>query len=203
MTPTGAAIAAALKTRENLPANCQIKKIGMGAGNRKFRQANVLRAMILETEEPDEREDQMWIMETNLDDSTGEMLGFAMENLLEAGASDVWYTPIYMKKNRPAYQLSVLFRESVREKMEDILFCQTTTIGVRRYPVERTILERQIRQVETPYGTADVKVCEHKGKVYCYPEYASVYRICKEQGMDFQNVYYEVQKAAEEWEMRK
>lgn len=201
VTPTGAAIAAALKTRENLPANCQIKKIGMGAGNRKFRQANVLRAMILETEEPDEREDQMWIMETNLDDSTGEMLGFAMENLLEAGASDVWYTPIYMKKNRPAYQLSVLFRESVGEKMEDILFCQTTTIGVRRYPVERTVLERQIRQVETPYGTADVKVCEHKGKVYCYPEYASVYRICKEQGMDFQNVYYEVQKAAEEWQM--
>lgn len=197
VTPTGAAVAAALRTRESLPAGCRLLKIGMGAGNKEFRQANVLRAMLLEeTGQPDNS--GMWVMEANLDDCTGEMLGFAMEELLAAGAADVWYTPIFMKKNRPAYTLSVLYRETDQDKLEHIIFTQTTTIGIRRYPVQRTILDRRQIMAETKYGPVEVKLCTHKGRSYAYPEYESVKKICKENEQDFQAVYCEAKLAAEE-----
>ena len=196
VTPTGAAIAAALRTRDRLPASCRLLKTGMGAGNKVFKQANVLRAMLLETSRDEDR--TMWVLETNLDDCTGEMLGLAMEMLLEAGAADVWYTPIHMKKNRPAYMLSVLCRESSIEDMEEIILTQTTTIGIRRYPTERTILERSEIQVETGYGPADVKVCMYRGRKFFYPEYESIRRICTEQGVDFQTAYHHVRMKAEE-----
>lgn len=193
VTPTGAAIAAALRTKDRLPSGCRLLKIGMGAGNKEFRQANVLRAMLLEetNDTAQSRQSNLWVMEANLDDCTGEMLGFAMESLLEAGAADVWYQPIYMKKNRPAYTLSVLYREKDREKLEDIIFTQTTTIGIRRWPVERTVLERKNVTTETRYGAVQVKVCTHKGRKYAYPEYESVKSICREQNLDFQTVYCE------------
>ena len=196
VTPTGAAIAAALKTSDKLPPSCRIKKIGMGAGKKDFKQANVLRAMILETEA--ESRDQMWILESNIDDCSGEMLGFAMELLLEAGASDVWYTPVYMKKNRPAYMLSVLCREEKVKELEELVFIQTTTIGIRKYPVERTVMNRRIEQVETDHGTAKVKVCEYEGRVFYYPEYESVTAICRKTDIDFQSVYDEIRKKATE-----
>lgn len=198
VTPTGAAIAAALRTRKELPDACRLLKIGMGAGNKTFHQANVLRGMLLETVESNTSATELWVMETNLDDSTGEMLGLTMEMLLEAGAADVWYTPIYMKKNRPAYQMSVLCRESERELLEDILMTQSTTIGIRRYPVQRTALEREMKTVETSYGMVEIKVCRHKDKSFFYPEYESIRRICKETGVDFQSVYHEARRAAGE-----
>ena len=196
VTPTGAAVAAALRTKDLLPASCRLLKIGMGAGNKVFKQANVLRAMLLETSQDENR--TMWVLETNLDDCTGEILGLAMEMLLDAGAADVWYTPIYMKKNRPAYMLSVLCGESSVEAMEEIILTQTTTIGIRRYQVERTVLGRNEIQVETGYGPADVKVCTYKGRTFFYPEYESIRRICREQGVDFQTAYHEVRMKAEE-----
>ena len=196
VTPTGAAIAAALRTRDSLPDSCRLLKIGMGAGNRVFRQANVLRAMLLENSQDEDH--TMWVLETNLDDCTGEMLGLAMEMLLDAGAADVWYTPIHMKKNRPAYMMSVLCRESSIEAMEEIILTQTTTIGIRRYPTERTVLERSEIQVETSYGPADVKMCAYKGRKFFYPEYESIRRICMEQGADFQTAYHQVRRKAEE-----
>ena len=196
VTPTGAAIAAALRTKDRLPASCRLLKIGMGAGNKVFKQANVLRAMLLENSQDEDR--TMWVLETNLDDCTGEMLGLTMEMLLDAGAADVWYTPIHMKKNRPAYMLSVLCRESSIEAMEEIILTQTTTIGIRRYPTERTILERSEIQVETSYGPADVKVCAYKGRTFFYPEYESIRRICREQGVDFQTAYHQARIKAEE-----
>ena len=196
VTPTGAAIAAALRTKDRLPASCRLLKIGMGAGNKVFKQANVLRAMLLENSQDEDH--TMWVLETNLDDCTGEMLGLTMEMLLDAGAADVWYTPIHMKKNRPAYMLSVLCRESSIEAMEEIILTQTTTIGIRRYPTERTILERSEIQVETSYGPADVKVCAYKGRTFFYPEYESIRRICREQGVDFQTAYHQARMKAEE-----
>ena len=196
VTPTGAAIAAALRTKDRLPSSCRLLKVGMGAGNKMFKQANVLRAMLLETSQEEDR--TMWVLETNLDDCTGEMLGLAMEMLLDAGAADVWYTPIHMKKNRPAYMLSVLCRESSIEAMEEIILTQTTTIGIRRYPTERTILERSEIQVETSYGPADVKVCAYKGRTFFYPEYESIRRICREQGVDFQTAYHQARMKAQE-----
>lgn len=196
VTPTGAAIAAAVKTMDRLPASCRIVKTGMGAGKKDFKQANVLRAMILETEES--AGDQMWVMESNIDDCTGEMLGFAMEMILAAGAADVWATPIFMKKNRPAYMLSVLCREDKLEELETLVLTQTTTIGVRRYPVSRTIMDRRNETVNTRFGDARVKVCGYKGKQYFYPEYESVKTICREHGVDFRTAYDEIRRKAEE-----
>ena len=196
VTPTGAAIAAAVKTMDRLPVSCRIVKTGMGAGKKDFKQANVLRAMILETEES--AGDQMWVMESNIDDCTGEMLGFAMEMILAAGAADVWATPIFMKKNRPAYMLSVLCREEKLEELETLVLTQTTTIGVRRYPVSRTIMDRRDETVNTRFGDARVKVCGYKGKQYFYPEYESVKTICREHGVDFRTAYDEIRRKAEE-----
>ena len=206
VTPTGAAIAAALRTRDSLPDSCRLLKIGMGAGNRIFRQANVLRAMLMETSHTDAGADNgemaldgqsMWVMETNLDDCTGEILGFVMELLLEAGAADVWYTPIYMKKNRPAYTLSVLCRREEREKLEEIILIHTTTIGIRQYPVARTVLARKRVTVDTACGPADVKVCTYKDRKFYYPEYEAVRRICRDTGRDFKAVYQDVRLEAE------
>ncbi|MDR1549255.1 MAG: nickel pincer cofactor biosynthesis protein LarC [Hungatella sp.] len=195
VTPTGAAIAAALGTRKNLPACFQILKTGIGAGKKDFKQANVLRAMLLLEEE--EAGENMWVLEANIDDCSGEAFGFAMESLLEAGAADVWYTPVFMKKNRPAYMLSLICREKEISRMEDILFIQTTTIGVRRYPVSRAILDRKKRKVMTEFGEAEVKVCTCKSRMFCYPEFESVRSICKENGLDYQTVYNVICREAE------
>ena len=132
VTPTGAAIAAAIRTMDKLPEKYKIKKIGIGAGNKDFKNANILRAMLIEPI-AEEKEEKKWILETNIDDSTPEALGYTMECLLEAGASDVWYMPIYMKKSRPAFLLKVICEKDQIERMEDIIFVQTTTIGIRKY----------------------------------------------------------------------
>ncbi len=190
VTPTGAAIAAAYNSGEALPRDYRITKIGIGAGKKEFKQANILRAMLIE--EAGEMADRMWKLETNIDDCSGEALGFAMEELLKNGAADVWYTPVYMKKNRPAYQLSLLCRENQIPALESILFTHTTTIGIRRYQVERTVLDRSAETVDTPWGKAQVKVCRHKGNVYCYPEYESVGQICRQTGLAYGQVHQQV-----------
>ena len=195
VTPTGAAIAAAIRTEEKLPAACRIRKIGLGAGNKDFPHANVLRAMILEEEE--RSEENLWVLESNIDDSTGEMMGFAMEMLFEAGALDVWYTPIYMKKNRPACKLSVLCREERIKAIEECCFMQTSTIGIRRYPVTRTILERQILEANTIFGKAKVKICSDGNNTYFYPEFEDVRKICRTWTVDYKTVYTEIIKAAQ------
>ena len=153
VTPTGAAIAALSEGRH--PSRFRVKGVGLGAGKKEFPRANILRAMLIE-EEP---EGELWLLESNIDDCTGEALGYAMERLLEAGARDVFFTPIYMKKNRPAYRLSVLCDEERIREMDEILFRETTTIGVRRCRVERDTLERRFAETETPLGTAKVKIC--------------------------------------------
>lgn len=199
VTPTGAAIAAAFRTEAALPKKYQIEKIGIGAGNKDFAHANILRAMLLtdktvevENGKDGHDESSMWVMEANLDDCTGEALGYAMEVLLEAGARDVWYTPAYMKKNRPAYVLHVLTTAEKREELEQLVFSCTTTIGVRSYPVERTILPREVKEIQTRYGAAKVKICKRGGVDTCYPEYESVRAICRETGKRFMEVFHGV-----------
>lgn len=214
VTPTGAAIAAALRTEEALPEHYVIEKIGVGAGNKDFKNANILRAMLIRPTEDSRREtekaiqdtgedgrnteEKLWILETNMDDCTGEALGFVMECLMEEGARDVWYTPAYMKKNRPAYVLRILCTDDKRDAMEAAVFAHTTTIGIRRWPVERTVLKREVRRVETRYGAADVKVSHNAGVEYFYPEYESVRRICREQGLAFTEVYHALKEDAHE-----
>ncbi|MEG2297945.1 MAG: nickel insertion protein, partial [Clostridium sp.] len=118
------------------------------------------------------------------------------ECLLEEGARDVYYTPAYMKKNRPAYVLHVMCTTDRINKMESVIFAHTTTIGIRRYQVDRTELSRSIQTVETRFGRADVKVCSHENQTYRYPEYESVRKICREQGMGFSEVYHAIKEDA-------
>lgn len=195
VTPTGAAIAAAVRTREKLPEKFVVKKAGIGAGKRAYACAGILRAMLLETQEPEAGSvprDTVWKLEANIDDCTGEMLGYAMDLLFEAGARDVHYTPVFMKKNRPAYQLNVICGEEEIPKLEEIIFRETTTIGIRRLQVERSVLQREIKEVETSLGKAQVKVCNSDAGRQIYPEYESITRLARQHGLPYSEVSRQV-----------
>lgn len=197
VTPTGAAIAAAVKTDEALPKQFKIAKTGLGAGKRNYEKPSILRAFLIEEPEKleethEETPNKITKLEANIDDSTGEALGFAMEQLFEAGALDAFYTPCFMKKNRPAYMLTVLCRNSDIEKMEDIIFNHTTTIGIRRCTMERTVLEREELSVQTPYGNAKIKLLIHNNRKRFAPEYESVAEISRKTGISFGKIYNEL-----------
>lgn len=197
VTPTGIAIAAALRTRDRLPAEYKVEKVGIGLGKRDFGRANILRAMILEeTLDPE----QMYVLETNIDDATGEALGLALEKLMAAGASDAHFLPCFMKKNRPAYLLRVIAAAPEIPALERIIFESTTTIGMRKLPVDRTCMDREIRTVELPFGTVSVKRCTWNGVVRNYPEYESVRALAERSGKEFQLVFALAKQAAEELE---
>lgn len=197
VTPTGIAIAAALRTRDRLPAEYKVEKVGIGLGKRDFGRANILRVMILEeTVDPE----QMYVLETNIDDATGETLGLALEKLMAAGASDAHFLPCFMKKNRPAYLLRVIAAAPEIPALERIIFESTTTIGMRKLPVDRTCMDREIRTVELPFGTVSVKRCTWNGVVRNYPEYESVRALAEQAGKEFQLVFALAKQAAEELE---
>lgn len=192
VTPTGAAIVAAVRTSDKLPESFFIEKTGLGAGKREYACAGILRAMLLEFENKESwvEKDETCKLETNIDDCSGETLGFLMERLMRAGAKDVHYTPVYMKKNRPAYQVNVICKKEDAEKLEEIIFRGTTTIGIRRMYMERSILKREAAEIDTPFGKMKVKVCSLQDGKRIYPEYEEVVRICRETGLS----YYEVVK---------
>ena len=180
VTPTGAAIVAAVKTKDKLPETFEIQKIGIGAGKRQYECPGILRAMFISesTEqakgrnpkaENQETKDTIIKMETNIDDCSGEVLGFVMERLMKAGARDVHYVPVFMKKNRPAWVLNVICKEEDMETLQNIIFEETTTIGIRYSIMERTILPRETRTLPTPWGEVQVKVCTLNGKEQIYP----------------------------------
>lgn len=187
VTPTGAAIVAAIKTGDKLPAGCRIREIGLGAGKRNYERPSILRAMLIEDVE--EAKDIIYKLESNIDDCTGEALGYVMEQLLAAGAKDVHYMPVYMKKNRPGWQLNVICRKEDIECLEQIIFRETTTIGIRRVEMERTVLPRQFCEVETEYGQARVKVCQTQDEIRYYPEYESVADISRKHQIPYMEVY--------------
>lgn len=192
VTPTGAAIAAALSSGSELPAEYRILRTGIGAGKRTYDTTGILRAMLLEPV-AEELSDTILSLETNIDDCTGEALAFTMQQLLDTGALDVFYTPIYMKKNRPAYLLKVLCRPEDRSVMETIIFRNTTTIGIRMQRMQRSKLGRQILAVETPWGMADVKCCTHGQDIYYYPENDSVSALALKENIGFPEMYHLIQ----------
>ena len=199
VTPTGAAIAAAVRTDETLPKEFKITKTGLGAGKRNYEKPSILRAFFVEapekSDEPEKDEkpaNEVTKLEANIDDSTGEELGFAMEQLFEAGSLDVFYTPCFMKKNRPAYMLTVLCKNEDSEKMEEIIFNQTTTIGIRRTKTERSVLTRETLLIDTPYGEVRIKLVNHNNRKRFAPEYEDVAGISRRTGISFGKIYNEL-----------
>lgn len=137
---------------------------------------------------------EIWKMECNIDDCGGEVLGYTMERLMENGALDACYLPIYMKKNRPAYMLTVLCRPEDRERLEDIIFEETTTIGIRRALMQRTILQRRKSTEQTSLGDVAVKTMKKKNGEVPTLEYESVAAIAREQHLPFREVYRRLEK---------
>lgn len=253
VTPTGAGIVAALSGENQLPDSFVIEKIGIGAGKKDFPHANVLRAMILNTEKEkkalhehkhkceqeynhnheysheeqktekkktavnetkeetknkdeqkrfhDVQTETVCVMETNVDDCSGEQLGYAREVLLKAGALDVCCMPLYMKKGRPAYLFQIICKPADEEALKTILFRETTSIGFRRYEEERQKLDREMISVTLPDGnTIRIKKCMHHEVTYYYPEYEDVKKNCEMRGEAFRMVYEEARSLAEKSE---
>jgi uncharacterized protein (TIGR00299 family) protein len=188
VTPTGAAIVATVCSEFGQIPQIKPVAIGYGAGTRSYPDfPNVLRVMIGEaTVTGDE---SLLIIETNIDDMPPQHFGHVMDRAFELGALDCYFTPIQMKKNRPAVLLTVLCNPEQREVLMQMLFSETTTIGIRSYEVQRRALDRSVERVQTPYGPIDVKVARLNGEVVNQmPEYEECRAAARKAGVPLQVV---------------
>lgn len=175
-----------------------VKNILDGASgiSREEEDRGILRALVLgerwDGEEDDKERDRVQVLETNVDDCSGEQLGYAIECLMKAGALDASCFPIFMKKGRPAYMLQVICKKERQKDLEDIIFRETTSIGLRRYEENRRILPRSFTEVQLKDGhKVKIKVCSHHGQKFYYPEYDTVKQVCLDTGRPYRNVYDE------------
>ena len=186
VTPTGAAIIAELAQEfTTLPAMIT-EKIGWGAGYKDLKIPNVLKVYYGEMEKENE---SIVVMETNVDDCSGEVLAYTSEKLFENGALDVFYTPIFMKKGRPAYRLSVACKKEDMFKLQNIIFKETTTIGIRYRFEARTELGREMVEIDTKYGKIKAKKVTNNGETYVYPEYESLKEIAQKNDITLKELY--------------
>jgi pyridinium-3,5-bisthiocarboxylic acid mononucleotide nickel chelatase len=166
LTPTGAAIITTVCHEHGPIPRIKTDAIGYGAGTREYENfPNVLRVLVGETEVGDAAAERLWMIETNLDDASPQIVGHVMERVFELGALDCYFTSVQMKKNRPGVLLSVLCAPGEKEAVTKLLFTETTTLGIRSYEVERRALRRSVVTVETQYGPIDVKVAHLNGRV--------------------------------------
>jgi hypothetical protein len=205
-TPTGAAILATLADAFGpLPA-MTIERIGYGAGQKDFAERpNILRLMLGEAAEaPAGDADQVCVLETNLDDISGELVGYCTTRLWELGVLDVFTTAIQMKKNRPGVKLTVLCRPGDAAAVEDVLFRETTTLGVRRWMAARAVLRREPHTVTTPWGPVEGKVgWQRERQPRFAPEFESCRRLAEARGLPLREVYEAAQKAFDAGKMER
>jgi hypothetical protein len=196
-TPTGAAILATLAESFGPVPPMTIERIGCGAGQRDLEtQPNLLRLLLGVTASQGMAEEQIWILETNLDDVSGELIGYCTARLWEAQPLDVYLTPIQMKKNRPGVKLTVLCRAAELEAIEGILFRESSTLGVRRWLADRHVLVRQTHRVATSWGPVEGKVGWLADGVPRFsPEFEACRQIAAEHGVPLREVYEAAQQA--------
>ena len=186
VTPTGAAIIAELAEEfTTLPAMVT-EKIGWGAGFKDLKIPNVLKVYYGNMQEKNEN---FVVMETNIDDCTGEILGYTSEKLFQNGALDVFFTPIFMKKNRPAYRLTVACKKEDMFNLQNIIFRETTTIGIRYRFESRTELGREHIEIDTKYGKLKAKKVTNDGETYIYPEYESLKELAEKNNIPIKELY--------------
>jgi uncharacterized protein (TIGR00299 family) protein len=190
LTPTGAAILTALAAGYGPMPAMTVRHVGCGCGTREgTNRPNVLRVLIGETADAEPADDVVWLLETNVDDMTGEQAAYAMERLMAAGARDVWAAPVTMKKGRPALVLSVLADDGALAAVEEALFAETTTFGIRRRRVARLTLAREHVEVATAYGPLRVKVGRRDGRiVQASAEFEDCRRAAEAAGVPLQTV---------------
>lgn len=186
VTPTGAAIIAELAEEfTTLPAMVT-EKIGWGAGFKDLKIPNVLKVYYGNMQEKNEN---FVVMEANIDDCTGEILGYTSEKLFQNGALDVFFTPIFMKKNRPAYRLTVACKKEDMFNLQNIIFRETTTIGIRYRFESRTELGREHIEIDTKYGKLKAKKVTNDGETYIYPEYESLKELAEKNNIPIKELY--------------
>ena len=183
-TPTGAALLRWFVNSWQTAPVLRVETCGYGMGTKDFGQLNAVRALLGEMEDKED----LYVLACNLDDMTGEELGFAQERLFEAGALDVWTTPIGMKKGRPGVLLSVLCRPEQTHALTECLFRHTTTLGVREDYVQRYTLRRETWTADTPWGPVRVKAASGYGVSREKPEYEDLSRIARENGLSLREV---------------
>lgn len=195
-TPTGAALLATLADGFGPPPTMRIEQIGYGAGQRDLEeQPNILRLLIGQAVSGNAGP-IVWVLETNLDDMPGEQIAYCTERLWEVGVLDVYTAAIQMKKNRPAVKLTVLCPADRIDDAEAILLRETTTLGIRRWPVQRTVLDRTAHIVETPLGPVAGKVGRlHDGSLRFAPEYEACRQVALRESVPLREVFQAVQRA--------
>jgi len=195
VTPTGAALVTVLGTFRQPAMN--ITGLGTGAGTRDFPGwPNILRAWLGTTPPPDEPR-EMVLLETNIDDMNPQVFGYVMDRLFTAGAADVWFTPIHMKKNRPAVMLNALAPASLENSLTDIILEETSTLGVRVRPITRHTAAREVFEVDTQLGKIHVKIKKYRGRILgIVPEYDDCRRLAESQGLPLIEVRRIIEEAA-------
>jgi uncharacterized protein (TIGR00299 family) protein len=190
VTPTGAALVKGLAhSFASLPAMV-IEKVGYGVGSRNLADRPNLLRILIGQEQGGVNEETVVILESNLDDTNPEWLGFLMERLFEAGALDVVFVPVHMKKNRPAVLVHVTGKPQHRDQLIGILFSESTTLGVRFHTTQRRVLERSSAEIDSPWGTMKVKkVFRPDGSFQLLPEFEECRRIAKEKGIPLRDIY--------------
>lgn len=189
VTPTGAALVAALEPRFELPGRYVVRRVGAGAGKRAYEVPSLVRALLIEEAPAPARGacgDRVAKIECDIDDATGEHLAYAAERLREAGALEVHWLPIFTKKGRPAYQLQVVCAPEAAAALEELVLRETTTIGLRRQLMERVVLPRSMERVDTAWGEISVKRVElPDGSSRVAPEYEEVAAAARRAGVSF------------------
>jgi uncharacterized protein (TIGR00299 family) protein len=195
VTPTGAAILRALHPRFAWP-EARWSAIGYGAGGKELPRPNVLRVLVGESE-GDAKSDEVVLIMADVDDMSPEHFPYVQELLLEAGALDVSAENILMKKGRPGLRIQVMSPPDLTDSLTETLFRETTTLGVRLLPVQRRILDREVRSVETPYGTVRVKIGSLSGEALnAAPEYEDCKALARSKGVPLKAVYQAAMEAA-------
>lgn len=194
-TPTGAALVSSLAQSFGPCPPLVVQEVGYGAGMQDLEVPNVLRVILGEREERATPEKNV-LLETNIDDMSPQILEYLTERLFKAGALDVFVTPIYMKKQRPAFTLSVLSPLSLASLLRTIIFEETTTLGIREYEVTKWVLPRTVTEIPTPWGTVRGKAVTKHGRVVILPEYEDCKKIAAQTGLPLQEVFRIAQESA-------
>lgn len=195
-TPTGAAILATQVDEFTDDKRFIINKIAYGIGHRDMEIPNVLRVFLGDYKKSEELIDEEdWIIECNIDDMNPEIYDYIMEKLFQKGASDVYFTPIIMKKNRPSIKLSVLCKNTFANQIEEVLLMETTTLGIRKYNVKKKAMDRKIMKINTDYGYVNIKEAYYNNeKIKWKVEYEDCKKISEEFNIPINKVYKMVEK---------